>query len=113
MGRCLETSLRELARWLIARPDLTDIAFIYASAVFATSKQTQQLARISQRYGFGIACESPSLHAHSLHQLGENLLVTFMVLALNPVVLRSDSLWRARVPLLMSREVLLTRYRPR
>ena len=113
MDRCVGTSLRELARWLTARRDLGDIAFVYGNAVFATSKQTRQLARISHRYGFEIASESSALPARFLHQLGENLLITFMVLALNPVALRSDSLWRTRVPLLMPRQVLLTRYRPR
>lgn len=106
MGHCLETSLYELAAWLSSRPDLADIA----CAAFGTIMQSDQIVRISQRYGFENAAQITPSMFENLHRFGENLLISLMVLARNALALRGDSLRRCRVLLLMSRERLLVRY---
>ena len=52
MQRAMLTSLRELARFLAARPDLRDIAVIAGDVPSGTADQREQLARIMARFGF-------------------------------------------------------------
>jgi hypothetical protein len=52
MNRSLDVSLHQLAEYLGARPDFDDIKAIRADMGFGTAQQSQQLARISGRFGF-------------------------------------------------------------
>lgn len=107
MQRAMATSLRELARYLASRSDLGDIAVISGDAPSATTVQREQLARIMERFGFEAVVEPEDLPLRErLHRLGENVLISLMVLALNAGALRSDTLWRARLPIYVSRRSL-------
>ena len=112
MNRCLDVSLRELAHWLASRPDLADIAVVRASAMFGTTEQADQVLRTEKRFGFELIFEPRPSLAKRLHWLGENILVSLMVLARNPVAFRFDSWRRGRVPTVMMRDVLMSRYGP-
>lgn len=112
MSHCLDLSLRELARWLSARADLTDIALIRAQSVFGTAEQARQVAWITQRYGFEKVPEPRPSVGERLHRLGENVLISLMVLARNPIAFRLDSLRRERVTIVMPRTLLASHYGP-
>jgi hypothetical protein len=114
--RRLDLSVRELARYIEARPELNDIAAIGANVTQGTREQRAQLTSIMRRFGFAPLPDGESPRAEpALRRFGENILISVMVLAQNPVVLRADSLWRDRTPLFVSRAALLGRYgrRPR
>ncbi len=106
--RAVNTSLRELARWLARRADHADIAALRADMRLATVAQSQQLVRITTRYGF----ESAASRAEtgSLRQLGENILMYLLVLAANPAAIRTDVLWRDHALVYLSRAALERRY---
>jgi hypothetical protein len=108
---CLDVSLRELARFCAARRELNDIRVIRANLAQGTRDQSRQLARIMARYGFEAG---PDLEAGSagwtLHRMGENILISLMVLAQNPVAFRSDSFRRDRTQIFLSRRLLARRY---
>lgn len=112
MSHCLDLSLRELAGWLSARADLADIALIRAQSVFGTAEQARQVIRITQRYGFETIGEPPPSVGERLHRFGENVLISLMVLARNPMAFRLDSLRRDRVSIAMPRTLLASRYGP-
>ena len=52
MQRAIAISLRELARYLAARPDLGDVAVIWGDVPSGTRTQIGKLARIMEHYGF-------------------------------------------------------------
>ena len=107
MQRAIALSLRDLARYLAGRPDLADIAVICGHAPSATKSQSGQLARIMAYYGFELIAESEPLPpGERLHRLGENILISLIVLAHNAGALRRDTLTRVRVPIYLSRRVL-------
>ena len=93
---------------LSRRPsDLADIAVIRGHAPSATKSQSGQLARIMAYYGFELIAESEPLPpGERLHRLGENILISLIVLAHNAGALRRDTLTRVRVPIYLSRRVL-------
>jgi hypothetical protein len=114
--RRLELSICELARYVEDRPELNDIVAVGANVAQGTREQRAQLTNIMRRFGFAPLPEGGSIHAEpALRRFGENILISVMVLAQNPVALRVDSLWRDRTPLFVSRSALLNRYgrRPR
>ena len=107
MQRAIALSLRDLARYLAGRPDLADIAVICGHAPSATKSQSGQLTRIMAYYGFESIAESEPLPpGERLHRLGENILISLIVLAHNAGALRRDTLTRVRVPIYLSRRVL-------
>jgi hypothetical protein len=107
MQRAIATSLRELASYLAARPDLGDVAMICADVPSGTRTQSEQLARIMARYGFEANMEPEHLPiGERLHRFGENILISLIVFAHNPSALRPDTLRRVRVPIYLSRRVL-------
>ena len=58
-------------------------------------------------YGFETIPETASLPLRErLHRLGENILISLIVLAHNAGALRSDTLARVRVPIFLSRRVV-------
>ena len=107
MQRAIATSLRELASYFRARPDLSDVTAICADVPSATRAQSEQLARIMGRYGFEAIVEPEHLLiGERLRRLGENLLISLFVIAHNPRALRRDTLERVRLPIYLSRRVL-------
>jgi hypothetical protein len=107
MQRAIATSLHELADYLASRPDLGDVALVWADAPTSTKTQREQLARIMARYGFEAKVEAAHMSAgERLRRFGENILVSMMVFAYNAGALRPDTLQRVRVPIYLSRSVL-------
>lgn len=108
MHRAIGTSLQDLASWLVCRPDFDDNCALRADMRIATARQSQQLTRIVAHYGF----ESAAWHAEtgSLRQFGENILMYLLVLAANPVAIRSDILWRDHALVYLTRNALERRY---
>jgi hypothetical protein len=107
MQRAIGVSLDELAHYLAGRPDLADIAVVCGLVPSATKSQSGQLARIMAYYGFETIPEPHPLPLRErLHRLGENILISFIVLAHNAGALRPDTLMRVRVPIYLSRRIL-------
>lgn len=111
----LVRSIRRLAGYCAARAELDDVVAIGANLVQATRQQRAQLISIMRRFGFESlreperGCDSAHLEA-PLRRLGENILISAMVLVQNPVVFRPDSLWRVRTPVFVSRTALIARF---
>jgi hypothetical protein len=111
MTHSLEISLRELARYLAAQSDLSDIAVIRGDAVTSPGWESGQLVRIMARYGFeAIAQPEPLPVGERLHRFGENILIALMLIAQNPRALRAGTLTRGRVSLFTSRRALEDRF---
>jgi hypothetical protein len=115
MQAAIALSLRELARYLAARPDCGDIAVICADVPSATGRQRQQLARIMTHYGFEAMFEAMPKRERlplreRLHRYGENVLISLIVYAHNAGALRADTLARVRLPIYLSRRILEKRF---
>jgi hypothetical protein len=107
MRRMIATSLRELAAYLRSRSDLADVAVICGDVPSGTARQRDQIARIMSRFGFETIAEPEHLSLSGrLHRLGENILISLIVLVRNATALRRDTLWRVRVPIYLSRQRL-------
>jgi hypothetical protein len=111
--RCdLEMSLQELATFVASRPALADVTAIEANMAFGSSEQTQLVANLAARYGFVRAADSA--HGYSileaLHLLGENILISMIVMAHNPAALRADCFRRGRVQVYLHRAELMSRF---
>ena len=111
MQNAIATALHELALYLAARSDLTDVVAICADVPSGTRAQSAQLARIMARYGFEAVAEPERLTlGERLHRFGENILISLIVLAQNAAALRADTLRRARLPIYLSRHTLERRF---
>jgi hypothetical protein len=107
LQRAIATSLHELASFLASRPDLADLDVVCGEVPSGTSAQAGQVARIMERYGFeAITRPEPLSAGEHLHRLGENILISMILLAHNPGAVHLDTLKRARVPIYMTRAVL-------
>lgn len=107
---CIEVSLRELAKHLVARPELDDISVIRANITFGIPDQSVQMSRLCQRYGFqAVGTLNPTKMLQRAHRLGENILISFMALALNGNSLRRGTLRRDHVQVFLSRKLLARR----
>ena len=109
--RCVEISLRELARYLRAHPELRDVAVVRGNIVFCVAEQSDQMVRVCRRFGFEMVdCGGPDTLGAYIHRLGQNVLVSLMVLALNGVAIRPSSLRRVRLQAYLSRKVLISQF---
>jgi hypothetical protein len=109
----LELSLRELARLLAEDSALEDVAAISAKLAFGSAQQSEVIAHLAERFGFLRAIGPKNAHsspAQRLHQAGENILISLLVISHNPAALRPDSLWRSRVRVFLSRRRLMDRF---
>jgi hypothetical protein len=108
----LEISLEELAAFVTSRPALEDIVAVGGRMMFGSTGQTQLLAHFAERYGFVRAVDPPSDHslAERLHLIGENILVSMIVISHNPAAFRTDCLRRDRVPVFLHRAELMKRF---
>jgi hypothetical protein len=113
MNRCVDQSLRDLARYLAGRHDLGDIRAVRGEMTFGTAAQTAQLLRICARFGFRPAMQPrvPPLLTR-LHRLAVNAHIALLVFARNPRGLRLDCLRRSRADVYLPRGVLEDRYLP-
>ena len=111
MQQGMAIALRELAKYLAARPELADVAAICADVPCGTQAQAHQLSTIMGYYGFEtIPEEQPVPLREQLHRFGDNILISLMVLAQNSAALRADTLRRVRVPIYLSRRGLGERF---
>jgi len=105
--RCFDSSMRELAAFLSSRRDLDDIRGLRANMTTGAQKQTEQLVRIVQRYGFEwIPSPGSETLAQRTHRFGENILVSALIRAHNPRAAQKGTLKRGRIPLYLSRHTL-------
>jgi hypothetical protein len=111
MHVCFQQSLRQLARYLTDRPDLADVSVVRCTLMFAGPERDGQMARLLGRYGFELAPPATTVtSAERARRLGENILISLIVLARNQVALRRDTLRRGRTRMFMSRKLLEQRY---
>jgi hypothetical protein len=104
-------SLQELANYLAARREFADVAVICGDVPCGTQSQAHQLSHIMAHYGFETILEAEPVRLRErLHRLGDNILISLMVLAQNSVALRADTLRRVRVPIYLSRRGLAERF---
>jgi hypothetical protein len=109
--KALDVSLRGLASYVADQKDLVDIAAISANMSFGSTQQSDQLVRISERFGFErVPAEESASIAERVHRLGENILYSMMMMALNPRALRAEGLWHGRTSVFLSRRKLASRY---
>lgn len=109
--RCLDVSLSELADHLSSHDDLSDVKAIRGNMSLGASRRSEQIARIAAKYGFETLARNRPLSAgERLHRLGENILVTFLVMRRNPSAVRADTLWRGRTLTYLSRRTLERRF---
>jgi len=110
--RALDTSLRELARFLHRRAEYAEVKALYGNMCLGTAAQCEQLGRILQPYGFEVLSGRNSGLYGSLHGLGQNILTAMLIFATNPATLRTALLRRYRERLILSRATLESRYGP-
>jgi hypothetical protein len=112
MCRDCETSLEELAAFIASNPALADVVAAGGKMMFGSTAQTELVAQFAERYGFVHAIDTAARHsmAERLHLVGENILISMIVISHNPAALRTDWLRRDRVPLYIRRSELLRRF---
>src|SRR5262249_22653825 len=97
----------ELARYLGSQPDLGDIEVVFGDVPSGVQERFSQIGRIMARYGFEVIPEPNGLTlAQTLHQWGENILISFIVAAQSGGALHLNTLRRVRVPIYLSRRAL-------
>jgi len=107
MQKSIAISLRELAHFLLSRPDLRDISVICGEVPSGTKAQSRQVAHIMAYYGFETRNDDEPLPiGERLHRFGQNVLISLIVFAQNAAALRIDTLNRVRVPIYLSRRTL-------
>jgi hypothetical protein len=111
MRRCLEISLRELAAYVSVHQEFRDVRILRGHIKLCVSEQCEQMARLCRRLGFEVADidESCSL-VERLHGFGQNILISLMVLALNAVAIRADTLRRTTLNVYLSRKQLISHF---
>ena len=111
MSLCFQNSLRQLARYLASRPDLDDISLVRCTMMFASGQRDDQMVRMIGRYGFELVPPTTTVTlGERARRLGENIMISLIVLARNQAALRRDTLRRGRTRVFMSRKVLEQRY---
>lgn len=113
LSRAVQASLRQLAAYLEANPDLDDVAALRANMRLRTAEKGAQLVRLMGRYGFEPAGEviRPGYwRSSSLHYYGENILIFMLVMATNPAAVGMPVLRRGHKLVYLSRPALKRRY---
>jgi hypothetical protein len=107
----LAISLTELATFVGSSSALEDVAAVRANMAFGSPRQTQVLSNLAARYGFvRAAAPEPSQSAfNGLHQLGEDILISMIVISQNPAAFRAR-FRRDRVPVYLRRTELVRRF---
>lgn len=112
VSRAIEASLRELSCYLGRHAELCEVRVLGGDMRLGNSRQRAQFLRIARRLGFDspVLRRVPCWH-QALHDLGDMLLILLLVLATNPVALRSAPLRHVPSRVYMSRATLVARYR--
>ena len=111
VNQAFEQSLRELSSYLQLRSDLQDVLAICGDLAFEPPRRAGQLTHFVARFGFEpVKIQQQWSLAAYAHWLGQNMLISMMVLAHNAAALRADTLWRVRIPVFLSRRALEARY---
>jgi hypothetical protein len=111
VNHAFDLSLKELASFLHSRRDLDDVVAICANMSLEPAERSAQLVRFVGRFGFEMIGPSSSRSLRQqMHWLGENILISMMVLARNAAALRADVLRRDRTLVFLSRRELRRRY---
>ncbi len=111
VNRAFKQSLCELSDFLNSRQDFHDVIAICGDLSLEPSWRSAQLKRFVARFGFEPVAASQSWSlSRRAHWLGQNILISMMVLAHNAGALRADTFWRDRVPVFLSRRALDRRY---
>jgi len=112
MSHDLELSLEELAAFVASSPALDGVAAIGGQMMFGSTEQTELVAHVAERFGFVRAVDPPSRHsiAERLHLLGENILISMIVISHNPAAFRTDCFSRERVPVYIQRSAFVRRF---
>jgi YkoP-like protein len=106
LHRAFQTSLTELDRFLAGQPELRDIIAIRGDMSFGSTERSDQLLAMAARYGFERIKSSELSLPKRVHRFGENVLISMLVLLCNPAAFHSNSLWRTRTPVVLSRKTL-------
>lgn len=109
-ARVMDASLRELGQHLTQSAECRAVVALRAQMRLRTGRQSAQLASIFRRFGFEAVTHPKVKRPGRLHLLGENILVALLILAANPVSLRSGLLRRNGARVIISREAFLRRY---
>jgi hypothetical protein len=113
VDRDFELSLHELARFLAGDRDYDGIHAIRGDMALGAPERSSQLGWMAKRLGFEpVATSRPHDFSSLLRRLGENILITLLVLAQNPGAFRTDVLRRGRTLAYISRAELMRRYLP-
>lgn len=110
VNRAIHASLRELAGYLAGEPSLEGVRAVCGDMQLGSPRQTEQLAHIVGRYGFE-AVDDASGRRGTLHRFGKSLLIFLLVMATNPIALRSAILRPYHKRVYLSRAILERRYR--
>lgn len=111
VNRAFKQSLCELSRFLKTREDCRDVVAICADLSFEPYSRAEQLTRFVARFGFeAIATPQNWSLGRRAHWLGQNILISIVVLAYNAGALHAHTLWRDRIPVFLSRRTLDERY---
>lgn len=108
VSRAIQSSLRELAAYVAEQPALDGVKAVCGDMQLGSPRQTGQLAHIVARYGFE-AIDGPGRHG-TLHRIGKALLIFLLVMATNPIALRSAILRPYHKRVFLSRSTLEKRY---
>jgi hypothetical protein len=108
-GRSFAHSLRLLSAYLAENPDLRSVRAIRGEMALGAPEMTKRLLGITGRLGFR-PCGEHDGGAGLARRIGENILISMMVLARNPGEFRFSTLRRTRVLIFLPREVLDERY---
>lgn len=109
LAQGIDLSLRELALHLRWTRALDGVVALRADMRLGAAGQGAQLARIAARYGFEPTCGSLD-EPRLVYRLAENMFITLLVLATNPVALRSPVSRRDHTVVYLSRLALERRY---
>ncbi len=111
MRRCVELSLRELARYLAACEELQDIALLRGKIAICIGTESEQMLRLCRQVGFegGVEQGSEKL-TQRIHDFGQIVLFLLMALALNRMAVRRNMLRRKRIVIYLSRRQLSSRF---
>jgi hypothetical protein len=111
MSRCVEQSLQTLAHFLVARSEFEDIGLLRANITFSSPDRRHRVIRVCRWFGFeDVAEPATTTIGRRLHLLGENILTSVMMKALQASAPWEDALHRDRTQLFMSRKWLMHRY---
>lgn len=105
----IQMSLIELVRHMAEHKELDDVVAARADMRLGTTEQTAQLSRISSRYGFE-AVATGTINSGALHRFGENIYLFLLVLATNPIALRTPVMQRDHALVYLSRTILEKHY---